>query len=130
MKRLERTVILLAFLLLFFALSGANGQQQSPGNEPYTPSKIEWAALELQVRWGEAMTEGSPVVVSYFVDYSDRNKSTILCIITIYSRDYPAAYLKIKKEVIEDIFSRYKEAHKWPWLKLKIEDVYYSDKTS
>jgi hypothetical protein len=119
MRQVGKEVVISTFLILFLAVSIANGQQQSGGNEPYTPSKIEWATLELQALYGKtSMTAESPLTITFI---AQPDKSTILCLFQ-YTQDYPAAELKADRDSINYVFSKYKSSVGWPWLRLKIEE--------
>jgi hypothetical protein len=106
---------------MIFAMSAnvASPQSRRPGDEAYRPTKLEWAALELQAAHGRtAMTRDSPLSIS-FIPQPDG--VTVLCLLQ-YTTDYQAAALKIERDSLEYAFQKYRLSRGWPWLMLKFED--------
>ena len=58
----------------------------SPGSQPFTPSRLEWAALELQAANGQNLTSESPLMITFFPWKDGR---TVVCLLQ-YTDDYPA----------------------------------------
>jgi hypothetical protein len=114
----------MSFLLIGVLISPPNlfgqGKRTIPkGFELYTPTKIEWAVLELQAANGQTvMTAESPVMVS-FMEIGDG--MTVLCLIQ-YTNDFPAAALKLNRESIQYAFDKYVQGRHWQWLKLSFEE--------
>ena len=62
----QRVMFFSAAVLVIAVIYTAHGQQrESRGREPYTPTKIEWLALELQAYYGDQTYRDDPYVV-YF----------------------------------------------------------------
>ena len=92
-----------AVLLLFLTLhvNPAYPQTRRPGDEPYMPTKLEWAALDLQAAHGRtAMTHEAPLSIS-FIPQPDG--FTVLCLLQ-YTTDYQAAPLKTERDSLEYVF--------------------------
>ncbi len=90
--------------------------QQAPGFQPYTPTRIEWAALQLQAIRGER----SPTQwVSFF---PDQDGETILCIVQLAKSTPLEAMKKLLKDLTGDLES-YRQVSGWPWLQFRIEEL-------
>jgi hypothetical protein len=89
------------------------------GLQPYTPTRLQWAALELQALYGNnSMTHEAPLRIT-FVPGSDG--LTVKCLMA-YTSDYPAAALKVERDSIDSAFKKYVENMGWPWLRLSIQE--------
>ena len=114
MSMTVRTVLFSAMVWLFVLPAGAD----RPATEAYQPTKLEWAALELQVSYGATvMTRESPFRVT-FIPW---NGEYVLCLLQ-YTTDYPAAALKIQKDSLREAFSLYRESRGWTWLRLHFQE--------
>lgn len=87
----------------------------SPGDEPYTPTKLEWAAVELQAAYGI----NEPPIMVYYTDSGDGK--TITCLVS-YAPDVKAATLKLVEDGVKRHFTSYSTARRWTWLRLKMEE--------
>jgi hypothetical protein len=100
-----------------FLLCGASATP--PGLQPYTPTRLQWAALELQALYGNnAMTHETPLMIT-FNPWNDG--VTIKCLMQ-YTGDYPAAALKAQRDSVESVFKMYVASAGWPWLKLSLQE--------
>jgi hypothetical protein len=91
------------------------------GLEIYTPTKLEWASMELNVLHGKnTMTHESPVQITFMP--KPKSSDTILCLIQ-YTNDVMASVLKINRDSIVEVFNIYKNGQGWPWLKLEITEI-------
>lgn len=90
-----------------------------PGDEAYTPTKLEWAALELQVQNGHIHSTGSAFPDVYFTSRHDGK--TILCTL-VYTRDTSAAMAKTQRDRCEIVFAEYAKARGWSWLRLQFKE--------
>ena len=86
-----------------------------PGDEVYLPTKLEWAALELQTFY----RDDKDVIVS-FVSGSDGK--TMMCIMT-YRRNVPVGTVKAERDIIQLQVQSYAETRKWPWLVVKFDEM-------
>ena len=118
--RALRTLWQMAYTLtLLFLASIAYSQNPLPGDMPYTPTKLEWAALDLQASYGATtMTQESPLMIS-FLPYKDG--ITVKCLLQ-YTSDFEAAALKENRESIEYSFKQYKKTKGWAWLRLEFQE--------
>jgi hypothetical protein len=90
-----------------------------PGIQPHTPTRLQWAALELQALYGNnTMTHESPLRITFV---STADGYTVKCLMQ-YTPDYPAAALKIERDSVEAAFKKYVETLGWPWLRLAISE--------
>ena len=109
-----RTFLFSVMVLLFVSPAVAD----RPGTEAYQPTKLEWAALELQASYGATvMTRESPLRVTFM----PWNGEYVLCLLQ-YTSDYPAAALKIEKDALRKAFSLYRESRDWTWLQLRFQE--------
>ncbi len=114
----------LARILVFSVLATAiavlvHAKTLTPGNEPYTPTRLEWAALELQATHGDTWSpEGSTVMVSY---RPGQDGLTIVCVLQ-YSADTSASLIGIVRDTTRQVFSIYKDAKGWAWLRLDVKN--------
>lgn len=123
--RLTRKTMLSALLkivisaLFICASAFVYGQDKPPGLSAYSPTKLEWAALELQALHGRSlMTHESPLMVT-FVPQADG--VTVLCYLQ-YTSDFQAAALKLQRDALEKAFDLYRQSHKWQWLRLRFQE--------
>jgi|HubBroStandDraft_5_1064220.scaffolds.fasta_scaffold211330_2 hypothetical protein len=120
---------LLAYLLIIPSLKPLSAQgttkvdNQRPGDEPYTPTKLEWAVLDLQATYGQNNYTGETPVLISFSDKGDGK--TVLCIIQ-YTSDVAAAIVKNNRDTVQKVFAKYAENHRWPWLRLQFDEVVLS----
>ncbi|MFC1610059.1 hypothetical protein ACFL6C_03820 [Myxococcota bacterium] len=88
------------------------------GLERYTPTRLEWAALELQASHGDTWNPNdTPVMVSY---RPGDDGLSIVCVIQ-YSKGTSANLLGMIRDTSEQVFKLYREAKKWPWLRLEFQ---------
>lgn len=111
--------ILAIGVVVFIGAIDLNAQVKRDGDAPYIPTKLEWAALELQASNGSTiMTRETPLQIAF---WAASDGSTIRCAL-VYSADYEAAALKIHKDGIERAFQRYRDTRGWKWLKLQFHE--------
>jgi len=89
-----------------------------PGDAPFTPSKLEWAALELQTYFGRTWTPQDHVDISYM---SAGDGTTIRCILQ-YTPDVAAQDIKMDRDIAQVTFDKYATRRGWSWLRLKFEE--------
>lgn len=90
-----------------------------PGDAIYTPTKLEWATLELQATYGNnSWTTDSPVTISFIAEPDGK---TVSCLFQ-YTADLPAAALKIDRDSISKAFEKYVQSRGWTWLRLEIQE--------
>lgn len=89
-----------------------------PGDMPYTPTRLEWAALELQTYFGRTLTPQDHVDISYM---SAGEGTTIRCILQ-YTPDVAAQDIKMDRDIAQVNFDKYATRHGWPWLRLQFEE--------
>jgi len=135
MQRSRLIVVLALMLIGGSALRGSLGAQSTPtkaklsdrpGDAIYTPTKLEWAALELQASYGNTnYTSESPVMIQY-VALGDG--STLLCLLQ-YPPDVPAGVVKLNRDSQQYAFDRYKGTRGWSWLRLQFDEHTLSGKS-
>lgn len=108
-----------ALVVALVPLCVALGQTTAPGHEPYTPTRLEWAAMELQTLYGERTPyPARPIVVTFL----PRNDGiTVLCLIQ-YTSNYPEEALAFLKQGITRSFELYRSGRGWAWLRLQIQE--------
>jgi hypothetical protein len=90
-----------------------------PGDAIYTPTKLEWAALELQAAFGQTnWTTETPVMIS-FSPLDDGN--TVLCLLQ-FTPEVPAVTVKINRDVEQKVFEIYAHHRGWSWLRLQFRE--------
>ena len=88
-----------------------------PGDAKYTPTKLQWAALQLQIYQGQNSSSDSPVDVSY----SGLNDGqTIVCLLQ-FAPDTSIEWLKTTRAVKQTLFDRYVKTTGWSWLRLQFQ---------
>ena len=110
--------VIVPISISLFAYGEDNNRQK--GLEAYTPTKLEWASIELNVLHGQnTMTHESPVQITFMP--KPKSSDTILCLIQ-YTNDVMASVLKINRDSIVEVFNIYKNGQDWLWLKLEITE--------
>jgi hypothetical protein len=100
------------------AINGKAATSDRPGDVLYTPTKLEWAALELQADFGRNWTNEDHVAISYM---QGGDGKTIQCSLQ-YTPDVSAQALKTSRDVAQVLFDRYKASRSWSWLRLQFEE--------
>ncbi len=90
-----------------------------PGDTPYTPTKLEWAALDLQASYGTAWSREDPVAKAYV---AANDGKTVRCILQ-YLPSIPAQDVKAAREVAQVLFDRYAAGRGWNWLRIQFEEM-------
>jgi hypothetical protein len=89
-----------------------------PGDAPYTPTKLEWAALELQARYGQHWTSETPVSRE-FLPLDDGR--TVICLLQ-YLPELPPSAVNMDREMAQALFEKYATHRGWPWLRLQFQE--------
>lgn len=103
-------VILLAGLLW--------AQSARPGDAPYTPTKLEWAALELEVKYGEDFSPNKHVSMSF---RSEDDGRTVQCFL-IYDGTVSAAQSKAARDLTRMKVDEYAKNKGWDWLRVTFKE--------
>ncbi len=90
-----------------------------PGDAPYAPTKLEWAALELQAGFGSATWSNETPVMTAYVATGDG--ATIRCILQ-YTPNVSAQVVKTNRDVAQVIFDKYAARRGWSWLRLQFDE--------
>ena len=123
-KRIGFSISLVVVATLLVAVLGRGAKVDAaansrPGDEPYTPTKLEWAVLELQAGFGvNTWSSESPVMINWV---AEGDVKTILCLLQ-YTPDTPAQVVKINRDSEQHIFDKYVASHGWEWLRLRFEE--------
>ena len=90
-----------------------------PGDAIYTPTKLEWAALELHAGYGQSnWTNETPVVINFL---PLNHRKTVLCLLQ-FTPEVPAATVKINRDSEQVVFETYAQSRGWPWLRLQFQE--------
>jgi len=101
---LALAVIVLAGLL--------RAQSARPGDAPYTPTKLEWAALELQTEYGQDFGPGKNFSMSFRPENDGRSVHCLL----IYDRTVSAAQSKAVRDLTQMHVADFAKSKAWDWL--------------
>lgn len=116
--RLLKLLLIVATFLAGFTLR-AQLHKTRPGDEPYTPSKLEWAALQLQSDYGVTdWTPYQPVMINYF-DSGDG--ATVTCLLQ-YTPDVTAQVVKVNRDTAQTVFDKYVTRRGWTWLTIRFDE--------
>lgn len=122
MRRFQLIFLLLLTVLVGVSLRGSLRAQSSksrPGDEPYTPTKLQWVALDLQAQNGNSnWSSETPVMINY-LDAGDG--TTILCLLQ-YTPEVPAQVVKINRDAARKVFDTYVAAVGWSWLRIRFDE--------
>ena len=112
-------VLVVAMAAALVPLHAPLAQTLAPGDERYSPTRLEWAALELQALYGETTPyPGRPIIVTFL----PRNDGvSVLCLIQ-YSASVPEEALRILKQGITRSVDLYRTGRGWAWLRLQIQE--------
>ena len=91
---------------------------ERPGDAAYTPTKLEWAALELQANFGTNWTSENPIAGS-FSPLGDG--TTVQCLLQ-YTPDISAETVKTERDLKQIEFERYVRYRGWSWLRLQFQE--------
>lgn len=119
MKRHVASVLAMALVASLIPLCVAVGQTSAAGDEPYTPTRLEWAAMELQTLYGERTPYPARPIIVTFLPRNDG--MTVLCLIQ-YTSTYPEEALAFLKQGITRSFELYRSGRGWAWLRLQIQE--------
>jgi hypothetical protein len=117
---MRKKIVLLLLCVAILCPIGASlaGEKKNPGLEPYLPTKIDWAALNLQAYNYKSDWRSKALVLER--SWLSNGIDTIICRIR-YKANASANGLEQAKKYAKELFETYRENNKWPWLKLKIE---------
>jgi hypothetical protein len=111
---------LLAFLgclaVASLAFVSRGSQKQLDGNAPFAPTRLEWAAVELQAQSG-----GNWAGQTMIHFYAKNDGQTILCLLQ-YSPATSAVKVKETRAITEFAFEKYKQIRGWPWLRIEFQE--------
>lgn len=111
-------LVMVPIFLAGFLLRGQSVKPR-PGMEPYTPTKVEWAALDMQASYGNPnWTNDDPVMINY-IDAGDG--ATIVCVLH-YTPDVTAQVVKLNRDTAQKVFDKYVEGRGWTWLRLRFDE--------
>jgi hypothetical protein len=103
-------------MIVGLVATAQTGKNSRPGDEPYTPTKLEWAAVELQGQFG--INDASNVSVSYMAGLDGK---TMKCLLT-YPSDFSVGALKTIKDGVQKTFKRYTAMRGWTWMRLETQE--------
>ena len=98
-------------------------QDDRPGDAPYVPTKLEWAALELETDYGVRYSPGHHVSVHFIATADGR---TIECMIQ-YAPTVSAVEIKFERDSARMQIDEYAKSHHWEWLRLQFKEIVSPD---
>ena len=109
----------IAVATITFAAVWVSAKNTPPGFERYTPTRLEWAALELQASHGDTW---SPTEQTVMLSYRPGDDGlTIVCVLQ-YTAGTTSSLLGMVRDTTKQVFAIYKDAKKWPWLRLEFQE--------
>jgi len=117
-------VLVLVYIVLLACPLGAQEAKRRttpadrPGGAPYTPTRVEWAAIELQSYFGRNWTSEDRVDISYM---AENDGATVRCVLQ-YTPDVSAQNLKMDRDLARVNFDKYAARRGWSWLRLEFEE--------
>jgi hypothetical protein len=90
-----------------------------PGDAPYTRTKLEWAALELQVMHGHDFGPGKHSSVRFLPENDGR---TVNCLL-LYDRSVTDEGKKLLHDLTQANADRLAKEKGWDWLRLHIHEI-------
>lgn len=119
MKKYIVTTILAIFLIfstyIFSIKIIAQTNSNSPGLEPYIPTKLEWLALTLNA-YSEAKNMNEYNFVIYYLTEGD---NTILIHVQYYVNNVHREMMNVNVEIARNRILREAQARGWDWVKIK-----------
>lgn len=109
------TVLALAAVFIVPKVSA----QQSEGSKPYTPTRLEWLALELEVR--NSSTKHPGIVT---VSYGARPQENTIVLGVSYFRDADHAQVSAIVDVAKMLTNNAIKRHGWEsWVKIEVKET-------
>ena len=126
---MQRTnVAVWALLFLVGLLGGSSALLRSvraqatatdrPGDAKYPPTKLEWAALELQIYYGQNWTNENRMTISFLP--GDDGK-TVVCLLR-FTPDVSAETVKRQRDIEQQRLESQAHNRGWPWLRLQFQE--------
>jgi len=94
-------------------------QSAQPGDAPYTPTKLEWAAVVLQVRYGQDFGSGKHFYVRFLPENDGR---TVNCLLR-YDRSVSANDKKRLHDMTQANVDGLAQEKGWDWLRVHIHEI-------
>src|SRR5262252_8120232 len=92
--------------------TAATNEKNRPGDEQYVPSKLEWAALQIDLLVGRGFpSPGQPEFITCLI-YPAGDGTTVICSLT-YSSAMAAGTLEGKRELVRVAFEVVKKRSGW-----------------
>ena len=116
-----RTILVICAVVASFVVglqvhSHATPRPTEPGMMPYTPTRLEWLALDLEALYRiPILSEGN-----YGVDYWAKPPNTIK-IAVVYTHDASAGIVDLVIEQAKGLAKTDASSHGWPWVKIEVE---------
>jgi hypothetical protein len=111
----NRCIYLLAIALTPGCLAFAQDRSKLQGWKPYTPSRLEWLAVELNAGLRTDATEANPYSLSLV---PLENEDTIL-IYVLYHPTVNREVMNIAVDTARKAISTTAKTHGWTWLKVR-----------
>jgi hypothetical protein len=118
-RRTIYSLAAVAVACITFATVWVSAKTTPPGLERYTPTRLEWAALELQASHGDTW---GPTAETVMISYRPGTDGlTVVCVIQ-YTAGASSSLLGMVRDTTKQVFEIYKNAKKWPWLRLEFQE--------
>ena len=114
-----RPLFFVAFMLWICLPLPMRSQDGRPGDAPYVPTKLEWAALELQTNYGVNLSRDNHVSVAFLAGGDGR---TIECLVD-HTSSVSAAQVKAERDITQAKFDGYAKSRGWNWLRLSFREL-------
>jgi hypothetical protein len=88
------------------------------GDAAYTPTKLEWAALELQIYYGQNWTNENRMTIGFLP--GDDGK-TVVCLLR-FTPDVSAETVKKQRDIEQQRLESQAHNRGWPWLRLQFQE--------
>ena len=115
--RLFAGISVIFLVSLLWAQSAQPGGAPYPGDAPYTPTKLEWAALELLLH-GRDYGEDH----HFSMSFSDSGDGRSVECLLIYDHAFTAAQSKAARDLCQMHVADFAKGKGWDWLRVRIEE--------
>ena len=89
-----------------------------PGDAKYAPTKLEWAALELQIYYGQNWTNENRMTIGFLP--GDDGK-TVICLLR-FTPDVSAETVKKQRDIEQQRLESQAHNRGWPWLRVQFQE--------
>jgi hypothetical protein len=115
---MRRQIVKVGLVVILTAIFGiwAGVIPHRRGSLLYFPTRLDWAALDLQASFGRGT---DPFVRTMFVASSDG--TTVICRL-LYTSDAPRSTIEYTRDTARMVVEQYAAIHELPWLQIKFQE--------